>query len=484
MPSPDSLSTRPLPPRGRHRLGTSPCVVALATLAMGCDGSGATVGVTSNQRERPSTTTAGSTASSASGAAGFEGAATGGTGAAAGTAGTSSGGMGGSSVDGSVVDGTSSDGGAATPPGCLGDEPLRVDIDATTDGVTYRLCPGVYTTTPVSDANALLAWTAWNELLYCGESPCECEQGWLYTYVVDVEGERPRAINAIPNRQSGCETTDTAFHRHARAGSFTLTQEANVTFRTPDTTTYDNAGGMTLHVERSPVEPLSLDGLVAYWPLDGTWDADSPQAPPWVPNRGGFMLGRMGQAAVFGGPVPQYATGPTSADGCDDPLDVEALPLTVAAWVRPAYGRPASRLGLFATDGGETYTGAWITLERNADFSWGVGAHFGAGLGDDTAQFRSVRTDGGPIHMSEWYHLAVTFHGASDIRIYVHGARVPAGQYSGDATELAVASPRACALLGRWQSPEEELVYEGAIDELYVFSRALSDAEVLALSRL
>jgi hypothetical protein len=88
------------------------------------------------------------------------------------------------------------------------------------------------------------------------------------------------------------------------------------------------------------------------------------------------------------------------------------------------------------------------------------------------------------LRQNEWYHVAVTFHDRDDIRIYVDGTRVAANQYDGGASELGHANPRGCPLVGHWAGPDGEFGYNGYIDELYVFSRALSDAEVEAIYHL
>ncbi len=373
----------------------------------------------------------------------------------------------------------------ATQEVCMGDTPFRVDIDATTNGVSYRLCPGVYATAPSSDPDAALGWTAWSYLSSCGEGPCECDQGWFYTYVADVAGDRARAINALP-RDWGylCETAALAFHRHARAGTFTVARETDVTFRTQDEILGDNAGGMTLRVARSPIVPLSLDGLVAHWTFDRTWEAQSPTAPSWTAMRANFTLGRIGDAVGFEGWLDSYATGPTGDGGCEHPLDIEALPLSVAAWVRLTSSAKGDPRALFATESGPLYAGAWVRFESPGEW-WEpvrIAAGFGSGGGDSASQ-RMLRADG-ELELDEWHHVAVTFRDRDDIRIYVNGARVAASQYDGGATELGHGEPRGCPVIGHWEGPDGAFGFPGYIDELYVFSRALSDAEVEAIYHL
>jgi hypothetical protein len=138
----------------------------------------------------------------------------------------------------------------------------------------------------------------------CAEGTCHCNQGWFYTYVVDVLDDRARAINVIPLQEHYCETAKLAFDEHARAGTFTVERTSQVTFRTRDTSPGDNAGGMTLEVVRSDLMPLSLEGLVAHWSFDSTWEAHAPTACPLLghgegPGRAVALEGRVDELYVF-----------------------------------------------------------------------------------------------------------------------------------------------------------------------------------------
>jgi hypothetical protein len=250
---------------------------------------------------------------------------------------------------------------------------------------------------------------------------------------------------------------------------------------------------MTLEVVRGPVVPLSLDGLVAHWTFDGTWKAHPSSAPSLTATGSlagtdeAFSWGRIADAVVFDDSLESYAAGSVGEEGCEQPLDIAELPVTVAAWVRLGTFARAPQ-AVFSTEGSSTdsprtYAGAWVTLQPSPGGYWSAVAHFGSGESADSASWRSLRSEG-MLRAGEWYHLAIVLHGGNDMRIFVDGTRVVATEYEGGATALGHATPRGCPQVGHWEGPDEQLGFEGHIDELYVFSRALSDTEVAAISLL
>ena len=74
-----------------------------------------------------------------------------------------------------------------------------------------------------------------------------------------------------------------------------------------------------------------------------------------------------------------------------------------------------------------------------------------------------------------WHHVAGTFDG-NQIRLYVDGSLADSMDYTG-----AIATTTFPVNIGR-NSENPDRLYEGAIDEVRIYNRALSEAEVLYLA--
>ena len=162
--------------------------------------------------------------------------------------------------------------------------------------------------------------------------------------------------------------------------------------------------------------------------------------------------GRYGRALSFNGTNAWV----TVADAAS--LDLTNA-MTLEAWVRPA-----------------TLSG-WRTAlikERGTGLSYALYAHDGArpnvyirlGGGDRTVAGTSA------IAANTWTHLATTFDGAT-LRLYVNGAQVASRPFSGSIT--ASADPLRIGGNAPWGE-----YFSGLIDEVRVYSRVLTAAEIQA----
>ncbi len=207
---------------------------------------------------------------------------------------------------------------------------------------------------------------------------------------------------------------------------------------------------------------LPTAGLVAHWPLDeGTGVATADRS------------GNANDGSLINGPTWLAAGAPLAGgamalrlDGSDDYVDLEVRTLpraeasqTIAVWFRNAADSPRLRnlVSLF-----------------NDDESTGV--H----LGFDGAKVAAWRFgDVEPVVVSpgepdgDWHHLAYTWNGTTH-RLYLDGAQVDSGSGAVDP------GPVETARFGTWDLPEE--VFGGDLDEVRVYARALSAAEITALA--
>ncbi|MEY2879024.1 MAG: hypothetical protein RLZZ15_1404 [Verrucomicrobiota bacterium] len=179
--------------------------------------------------------------------------------------------------------------------------------------------------------------------------------------------------------------------------------------------------------------------------------------------------GKIGAGLRLGGPATRsYAVVP------EFPLAPAAL--TVCAWVRaesrPRWASIAKNWAKNAVrnEGGQFHFGLWEdegTLE--------IHVH------DRTGREVGVR-DTAPLPLGEWQFVAFTHDGAT-LRLFRDGREIAAAPCAG----LAPTGPAALALgvkldaTGRAPEPNTPGFWDGTLDELAVFHRALTPAQILAL---
>jgi hypothetical protein len=210
-----------------------------------------------------------------------------------------------------------------------------------------------------------------------------------------------------------------------------------------------------------PPVPPGTPGLtgVGYWPLDegsgtvaqdaaGDHDATLVGGPQWT-------AGRSGSAVRFGG-AGQYAdTGASILDTTGS--------FSVSAWVRLD-----SAGGAFATavsqDGDRA--SAFFLQYSGADGRFAFSTVSGRALAPT------------PPQVGRWYHLVgVRDAAAGQLRLYVDGA------LAGTRTQCLLDPGTGNTVIGRGRYDGQQVdFWRGAVDEVHVYDRALSDAEVAQLA--
>ena len=76
-----------------------------------------------------------------------------------------------------------------------------------------------------------------------------------------------------------------------------------------------------------------------------------------------------------------------------------------------------------------------------------------------------------------WHHVAGTFDG-NQLRLYIDGGLANSMDYTG-----SIASTTFPVNIGR-NSQETDRLYRGAIDEIRIYNRALSEGEIIFLANL
>lgn len=196
-----------------------------------------------------------------------------------------------------------------------------------------------------------------------------------------------------------------------------------------------------------------------------------------VPNRpNGVAVGPQLTEDRFGNPNSAYLF-----DGVDDFIDVPntggvyslAAPFTIAAWARPSAPGVDPR--------SDPIIWKIRTINSNSDnylLTWSTDSVFMAGFenaanGADSAVFSNVKQFG------RWYHVAGVYNGQV-LAIYVNGALENSVQV-GPASPYAGPAPLRIGNLLHSDHTRKG-VFNGAIDEVAIYNRALAPAEIVALA--
>jgi hypothetical protein len=215
-------------------------------------------------------------------------------------------------------------------------------------------------------------------------------------------------------------------------------------------------------VERRMAPGLGLVGYLSFDDATGTQATDfsgtnnkgtlfNMEVTDWQSGRRGYALNFDGADEYVSAPASQFTTG-TSAR-------------SIAGWINPssaASTRVPFAYGDCASGDGKAF-GVYLSTTDVLNF-WGCGA----------ADFSTGVT----VSENTWSHVAVTYDG-TDVRVYLNGAQV------GSTTARTLGSSTSF-----WQIGGASLLdagnyyFPGSIDEVRVYSRALSAAEVATIYQL
>jgi hypothetical protein len=124
------------------------------------------------------------------------------------------------------------------------------------------------------------------------------------------------------------------------------------------------------------------------------------------------------------------------------------------------------------TSAATPYAGAWLLLDGD------TGNSFSAWFGNATTTGpggRNGRGSSTPIATGAWTHVGAVLRGQNDVSLYVGGVDV-GGAYSGTAATMVFTAAPALIGVSHWSGVD--LQYEGAVDEVRVYARALSATEM------
>jgi hypothetical protein len=227
--------------------------------------------------------------------------------------------------------------------------------------------------------------------------------------------------------------------------------------RTPDVEAPDAALDAGVPIDATP-------GLVAHWPLDVIEGEPVRTTSDVV---GGFHGEVRGSATI----VPGRVGGAISLDGSSGFVRIEDVApldftgdITLAAWCRPRANDNIRNIvvhGTPPTPDREVYL-------RIANEEYQAGSWTGPGSTSE-ADEPMPSMDAG-----NWVHLAAVFDGTW--RLYRNGAQVDTGGNVGPVSVDAVWA------IGARPGPSPDRFFEGEIDDVRIYDRALTPAEVGALA--
>jgi hypothetical protein len=213
------------------------------------------------------------------------------------------------------------------------------------------------------------------------------------------------------------------------------------------------------------VEPVTeptypgTEGLVAYYPLDGdVTDASGNGHDGVIMGDPNFAEGIVGQALDLDGDGDYIDCGNDPNFGMQ-----ETNQMTAASWVTI-----------------RSIPAAWSAIVAKGEYAWRISNanldprfHFGITIWNAPDTFG---TDGvTAVGFDEWHHVAGTFDGAN-INLYVDGALD-----IGVPTTEPIGANEASVLIG--ENPESTgRFWDGLIDEVMIYNRALSEGEILFLA--
>jgi hypothetical protein len=212
------------------------------------------------------------------------------------------------------------------------------------------------------------------------------------------------------------------------------------------------------------IEPHGTNGLLAYYPLDGSAIDTGPLHLDAPVTRASPTTDR------FGAP-----NGALHFNGVSDFVSLGNRPefnfpsnFTLSAWIKPD-GVQTDKYVL----GKYFSTGPF----SNESHSYGIGLNevsgsYGFVLGDGVI-YTDLR-NGPPLNDGKWHSIALTYDQASGVSLYTDGTLTE----SAPAPHLGAFTNASSLMIGRIESGQN---FGGSVDDVMIFSRALSADEVQAL---
>jgi hypothetical protein len=209
--------------------------------------------------------------------------------------------------------------------------------------------------------------------------------------------------------------------------------------------------------------PPPTDGLIAYWPFNNNTNDESGNGHNGIIS-GGVLItkdrfGNSNSAYQFNGANGYINIGNTVKPN---------FPITVSIWVNSL----SSGGFVFRNDdinSSAYYRGIGVGIGGDGTVQGFIGNGYASG-----STRRQLVTNDSVIGLSKWQLVCIVFKNNNDIAIYINGIK-KSGTWYGTATGMSYSS--ANGILGH----HESYYFEGILDDIRVYNRALSSDEIQSL---
>ncbi len=224
---------------------------------------------------------------------------------------------------------------------------------------------------------------------------------------------------------------------------------------------YDPAGNESARADSSNVTPSDLAG---YWPVNQIVAGATADASPHGHNAtviGNVLAttGRVAGAALFDGTQARI--------DCASPGEIQTLnnTLTLSLWLRTSTLPQGTALisKISGTAGFELRAGASGKLLLQ--------------VGDGTTVY-TIETGGSSLGNNEWRHVVAVVENRTGVKLYVDGV-LSAGTATGQLAQVGDIRTTASLTIGNKAAGTAG--FTGSLDDIRVYNRSLSAAEVVAL---
>ncbi|SHH97791.1 Concanavalin A-like lectin/glucanases superfamily protein [Chryseolinea serpens] len=170
-----------------------------------------------------------------------------------------------------------------------------------------------------------------------------------------------------------------------------------------------------------------------------------------------------------------------SFDGVDDYIDLGniydnvTLPVTISVWVWVDPNVPKGSLPIIDSQDGLPYYNGFSLITSNISH---VGVQYGDGQGENSEHYRRAKSALFNPVAGRWVNMTGVMRSATDMSCYLNGIDM-GGTYAGSSDlPLKSNSPQENAKVGILFNNGRTLHFQGKLDELRIWNRALAEAEI------
>lgn len=271
--------------------------------------------------------------------------------------------------------------------------------------------------------------------------------------------------STIPSTTTTTSTSTTSTTILATTTSTTTTSSTTTSSTTTSSTTTTTLSGST----PTPI-PTPAGGIVAYYPFNGNANDES------VNGNNGTAYGATLTTDRLGNANKAY-----SFDGADDYIEVSdsssldiANAITIVAWVY--INKFDTNMQVLQKDSNIDHHAYALPILSNYGESYSGCCNprrFGLELLLD-GKFKSGMWSNDELNENTWYFLATTYNG-SEVKLYLNGQNDSVFVVSG-----TIETNNNPVRIGNFRGQSRDFL-NGLIDEVRIYNRALSDAEILEL---